>query len=533
MTLHEPAIELVRLRGVTKRYPGVTALDDVDLSVVEGEVHGLIGENGAGKSTLIKVLSGVERSAGEYTFGGEKVELRSPRDARERGISVLHQERHLVPTFTVGENVLLDDILSRRLSVFNKRNVWARSRRYLDLVGLDLDPSDTVDGLSSAQQQLVEIARALSVQARLLILDEPTASLAFHEAADLLRIIDNLRAQRVSTLFVSHKLEEVTEICDRVTILRDGRVVGEGLDPTRLSRDDLVTRMIGRTYVSEAATVRALNESDVALQASGLHGVGSPRPASFVVRRGEILGWYGLVGAGRTELARLIVGAERSKGGSLRVDGHEVSVKSVADALRHHGIGYVTEDRQGEGLFLLHTIARNVSATTWSRLRNRIGFFDPRAETRTAEEYRRSLSIRTPDVSKTVGSLSGGNKQKVSLAKWLVAGPRVLIIDEPTVGIDIATKQEIHDLVTRLADQGVAIVLISSDLPEMIGLADRVLVFRHGEIVADLSNSKDYQLMSALVMQAIIDDRDDVTAPVVRVAEEQPSATLERRASAG
>lgn len=499
--------DLVELSGINKRYPGVAALTDVSLSVRRGEVHGLIGENGAGKSTLIKVLSGTETpQSGTYRFDGETVTVSSPRQAAGLGISVLHQERHLVPTFSIAENVMLDEILASGTRWFDRKRIEDRARPYLEMLGVDFDPAAPVTGLSSAQAQLVEIARALSRESKLLILDEPTASIAVSEAQALLELIRTLRSDGVSVLYVSHKFEEVFAICDRVTVLRDGRNVLNGARTADLGWNELVGHMIGREHVESEIPVRTVDRTVTpALSVTDLVGRGSAVPATFEVAPGEILGWYGLVGAGRTELARVLVGAEKATGGEVRLEGTPAAITSVASALHRHGLGYVSEDRQGEGLFLLHSIARNVSSATWKRIPRKLGvFFDPRAEWARAERYREALSIKAASLGQAVGQLSGGNKQKVSLAKWLVAAPRVLVIDEPTVGIDINTKYEIHDLVVRLADEGMAIILISSDLQEMVRLADRICVFREGRIIDELMNEKDYGSVSDRVMSAIL-----------------------------
>jgi ribose transport system ATP-binding protein len=508
---------LVSLSGIWKRYPGTVALADVSLDVRAGEVLGLVGENGAGKSTLIKIIGGVERAdGGVYRIDGEPCDLGSPRAARANGISILHQERSYVPTFTIGENVLLHEVVATRsLSRFKRQAIHERAAQYLDLLGLDLDPAAPVTTLSAGQLQLVEIARALSGDARLLVLDEPTASIALQEASTLLRVVRDLRDRGVSVLYVSHKLEEIFDVCDRVSVLRDGANVGTA-PMSELSKDSLVGMMVGREHVAESLPIRNAIADESVLEAHELERAGSGARASFRLRRGEILGWYGLVGAGRTELAHLLIGAEAPTGGEIRIRGQAVRVKSVAQALQKYRLGYVSEDRQGEGLFLMHSITRNISAATWRRVRSRVGLLDIARERERAEEWAQRLAIRAPTVAQLVSNLSGGNKQKVSLGKWLAANPELLIIDEPTIGLDIRTKYEVHNLIVRLANQGMSIIVISSDLVEVVRLVDRILVFRDGAVVGEHENAKVYDEMSRLVMSDILSGDASTTPPAKR-----------------
>ncbi len=496
---------ILELSEITKTYPGVKALTDVSLSLQPGEVHALLGENGAGKSTLIKIISGVERpDSGSYRLRGNPVDIRNPRQAMHHGISVVHQERNLVPTFTVGENVLLERILGRADRLVDRRRIHADALPFMEMVGLRVAPSQNVGALSTAQQQLVEIARALSVNADILLLDEPTASISLKEASGLLETMRALRARGTSIIYVSHKLEEVFEICNSVTVLRDGRNAGPRLPVAGLRRDALIEMMIGRSYVADALPIRQLEGREAVLEVVDRPSEVTTHGSSFTLRRGEILGWYGLVGSGRTELARAVIGADRVPGGSVAIHGRPARIRSIADALHRWRIGYVSENRQQEGLFLIHSIQRNIAAPVWDRLRRFYSLLLQRDERRLAEEYRRSLDIRTPSVARIVGNLSGGNKQKVSLGKWLAAKPEILFIDEPTVGIDIRTKYEIHQIIYRLGEQGTSVVLISSDMPEMIRLADRILVFKAGRIVGEIANTKGYDEVSRRVMSLIV-----------------------------
>jgi ribose transport system ATP-binding protein len=498
-------VPVLELEGITKTYPGVRALSEVSLSLQPGTVLALLGENGAGKSTLIKIISGVEPpDSGIYRLFGRPADIHYPRQAMKAGISVVHQERSLVPTFTVAENVLLERVVGDSHHLISRRQVHADALPFMDQVGLHVSPARGVATLSAAQQQLIEIARALSADAKILLLDEPTASISLKEASALLATIRSLRDRGTAIIYVSHKLEEVFEICDTVTVLRDGRNAGPQLSLAGLPRDRLIEMMIGRSHVADALPARTRADRGPALEVIDRSSEATARTSSFTLYRGEILGWYGLVGAGRTELARSVIGADRITGGMVKVGGRPARIRSLADALHRFRIGYVSENRQQEGLFLIHSIQKNIAASVWERLRRRSRLLFAKDERRLAEEYRRTLDIRTPGVARLVGSLSGGNRQKVSLSKWLAATPDILFIDEPTVGIDIRTKYEIHLVIHRLAEAGISVVLISSDMPEMIRLADRILVFGGGTIIGELPNSRNYDDMSRRIMSLII-----------------------------
>jgi ribose transport system ATP-binding protein len=523
---------VLELSEISKGFPGVQALDRVSLTLRRGEVQGLLGENGAGKSTLIKIITGVYRAdSGNYRIDGRDANIASPRQAFAHGIGVVHQERSLVPTFTAGENVLLERIVGRAWQRIDRERIHREAQPYMERVGLHIRPSHRVESLSPAQKQLIEIARALSLNTRILLLDEPTASISLNEADALLETIRGLRRQGVSILYVSHKLEEVFAICDSVTVLRDGRNAALTSPIAELDRDQLIARMIGRSQANAPLPTRHPADGIAVLEVSGLHSADSPIPATFSLAKGEILGWYGLVGAGRTELARAVIGADRVSGGTIRVKGTEVQIGSVAAALHRWRIGYVSENRQEEGLFLAHAVDRNVSATVWNRLRRTLGLLDLDAERRTAERYGESLGIKMVSVRQTVGNLSGGNQQKVSVAKWLAANPEILIIDEPTVGIDVKTKYELHQLILQLAENGMSIILISSDMPEMVRLADRILVFRSNRIVADLPNDHDYDAMSPEIMRRIVGASAlDAAPPSPAAAKPAATAPVEGRA---
>ena len=498
---------VLELRGVSKHFGGVVALDGVSLSVRRGEVHALLGENGAGKSTLIKVIAGVHQAdEGTYLLAGEQVHDISPRRAARLGVAVVHQERTLIPAFTAGENVMLNDVLGRALRFVNAAAVEQRAVKYMETVGLDISSHLPAFGLSPAQKQLLEIARALSERSSLLLLDEPTSSLSLTEIRRLMETIRVLTAHGVSVVYVTHKLEEVFEICDRVTVLRDGKNACEGLPVAGMSRDALIELMVGRVAAVPSHRPARSVTADVVLEAKGVQSEQSQVPSSFRLLRGEILGWYGLVGAGRTELARALTGADRRTGGEIVIGGQVVGARSVAGMLEQWKVGYVTENRQEEGLFLIHPVRSNIAATVWRKLRTRSRLLSIAAERAVAEKYRTLLAIRTASIQTSVSNLSGGNQQKVSIAKWLAVSPSILIFDEPTVGIDVKTKNEVHELIRDLAAGGTSLIVISSDLPEIIGLVDRILLFRQGAIVEELANSHRYDEMSEVIMRTVLGD---------------------------
>jgi ribose transport system ATP-binding protein len=493
----------VAVRDAAKAFVGVQALDGVNLSVERGQIHALLGENGAGKSTLIKILTGVHQpDSGTVMLDGVAQKFRTPRDAIAAGIGVVHQERNLITRFSVAENITLEDPPTR-FGLFDTAAAVTATRRWLDLLHLDTDPRTIVSRLSVAQVQLVEIAKALSLESRFLLLDEPTSSLTPHETSTLFDVLRRLAADGVSILFVSHKLEEVFDLCTHVTVLRDGRNACESRPLAGMTRADVVRLMIGRDEAAfKAPAIRARGGAP-ALELRGVATALGHRDIALQAHRGEILGLYGLIGAGRSELARAIMGLSKITGGDVLIDGKPADIRDVTDAVRRHGIGYVSEDRKGEGLILAHDVASNIAATVWHRMRRFLGFVSDRMQESVAAPFVRSLDIRTPSLSQRVGNLSGGNQQKVSVAKWLAAGSRILIVDEPTVGIDIRSKAYLHDLILSLAREGAAVIVISSDMPELVALADRIAVMKEFRIVDTFDNARNYTAASQRIMQAI------------------------------
>jgi len=495
---------LLDIHHVSKSFPGVKALDDVSMSLAAGSVHALLGENGAGKSTLIKIITGLlHPDTGDVVLDGAPTRFNSPREAAAHGIAVVHQERNLVPRFSVGENIMLDRLGKGSLSRIDFAAVNQEAARWLKLLDLDIDPQTPVSRLSVAQMQLVEIGKALSLKSRVLLLDEPTASLTPAESEALFAIIRRLKADSVAILFVSHKLEEVFQICDTVTVLRDGRNVCDSVPLAGLGRQDVVTMMIGRPERISSRAPRPKTAAKPYLELGDFGSAAGHQGIHLSVRPGEIVGLYGLVGAGRSELAKAVLGLYRQTSGTVCIAGAPVHIASVAEALHRHGIGYVSEDRKGEGLILMHSVLDNAGVTVWRRLAGRLGFLASGAIARRIGPVVDKLEVKTPSLRQTIGNLSGGNQQKVSVAKWIAAGVRLLIIDEPSVGIDIKTKAYLHDLIHELAAGGTAVLLITSDMPEMIDVADRILVMDGYRIKGEVENDRNYERVSQAIMTHI------------------------------
>jgi ribose transport system ATP-binding protein len=502
---------VLELKNITKIFPGVRALDNVDFSVKAGEIHALMGENGAGKSTLIKIITGVyKQNEGHMFVHGKEVSFNSPRDAFNAGINVVHQERNLFPTFTVAGNIMIEHSSDRMLKRVNQKEIAKEAEKYIKLVGLNIPPTKSVESLSAGQQQLIEIAKGLSLDAKIILLDEPTSSISVKEAEMLIGLIKKLRDQGISFIFVSHKIEEVMDLADTVTVLRDGRNVrtaGTGdisIPVSDLTRDELITRMVGRTREFKSIETRFFEKSEVALEAKELRSVGSPKPKSFSLRKGELLGWYGLVGAGRTEFAHVLIGSDPAISGEQYIDGRKVRAKSITQTLNKNRICYLSENRKEEGLFLDHNVRSNITSSILRKMRGILIFLNPKKEQEVAQKFVDELHIKTPSLRQTVRNLSGGNQQKVSLSKGLAVEPDILIIDEPTVGIDIKTKSEIHRIMYEITEKGKSVICITSDMPEIVQVADRIVVFKDGAIVGDLVNTKDYDEMSKKIMSLIM-----------------------------
>jgi rhamnose transport system ATP-binding protein len=477
---------ILEIRDVSKRFGSTQALDGVSLSLLPGEIHALLGENGAGKSTLIKIMTGVEQpDAGEIQVDGEAVRIPSALEAQALGVAAIYQEPIIFPDLSVAENIFISHRDRGRIVDYGamRRDAEAVLKR----LAVRLDVGQPARGLTLAEQQTLEIAKALSLRVRVLIMDEPTASLSAHEVRRLFGIVKALRAEGVAVLFISHRMEEVFAIADRVTILRDGRLISSA-PRSEVTPSSAIRDMVGRA-LRELFARTPSEPGDVVLEVDGLAREGAFGGVSFTLRAGEVLGFAGLVGARRTDVGLALFGIAPADDGQIRLDGKAVTIRSPEGALRL-GIAYATEDRHELGLVLSLSIAANVSLPALSRYLTRIGLIRRAAETASARQFMERLNIRAPSVDTAVANLSGGNQQKVVLSKWLNTNPRILILDEPTRGIDVGTKVEVHAIIDQLAHQGMAVVLISSDLPEVLAMSDRILVMREGRQVAMIGRAE-------------------------------------------
>ncbi|WP_414662815.1 sugar ABC transporter ATP-binding protein [Horticoccus sp. 23ND18S-11] len=473
---------VLALRGIRKAYPGVVALDGVDLDLAAGEVHVLLGENGAGKSTLMKIISGaVRRDAGEILVDGAAVDLDGPRHAQALGIGIIYQEFNLIPHLRAGENILLGREPSLVPGVIDQRALMRDAQRQLDELGVAIDARAVVSRLSVAQQQMVEVAKALSLNARVLIMDEPTSALTEQEIKELFAAIRRLRARGVAIVYISHRMEELFAIGDRVTVLRDGRHVGtRAIGETTMS--ELVRLMVGRDLKDQFPKQRAAVGEEV-LRVEHLRRDGVLHDINFALRRGEVVGLAGLMGSGRTELARAVFGADAIDGGRVLIRGEERTIASPRDAI-DLGLGLLTEDRKQQGLVLVLSVQENMCLPSVGRF-SRGGVMQPARESEATARRIQELRIKTPGPHQRVVHLSGGNQQKVVLGKWLCTEADILIFDEPTRGIDVGAKVEIYQLMNQLAARGAAILMISSELPEILGMSDRILVMHAGRIAGE------------------------------------------------
>lgn len=482
--------DLLKLVGICKSFPGVRALHNVHMEVQKGEVHALLGENGAGKSTLMKILSGAyTRDSGEIYWEGQKIEIHNPREAQRLGIGIIYQEFNLVPQLSIAENVWIsrEPMKNKAIDLLDWPEMYSRTQKLLDDMNLDLDPRRPVAGLGVAHQQMVEIAKALSLDAKLLIMDEPTSALADAEINQLFTIIRKLKERGVSVVFISHHLDEVLEICDRGTILRDGEFI-KTIPMQNTTQEELIQLMVGRSLDQQYPKVVS-RRGEEALRVEGLNRQKTLRNISFSAYTGEILGIAGLVGAGRTELVKAIFGADKIDSGKIYVFGKEVKIMSPENAISA-GIGLLPEDRKQEGLVLLLSVLHNVSMSSLDKLKNSIGLLRLKEEKVTVGDFVQKLRIATPGIGQKVQNLSGGNQQKVVLAKWLAGKSRILIFDEPTRGIDVGAKVEVYNLMNSLVENGNAVIMVSSEMPELLGMSDRILVMHEGHIVTEIDRAK-------------------------------------------
>ncbi len=475
---------VLEMRHIRKTFPGVVALDDVDFELRRGEVHILLGENGAGKSTLMKILSGAyHKSTGQIFLEGAEVEIKNPRHAQTLGISTIYQEFNLIPHLSVGENIFLGREPARLPGLIDQRTIFQEATRALSALGLTLSPRKLVKELRVAEQQMVEVAKALSLDARILIMDEPTAALTEHEIGELFATIRRLKDKGQSIIYISHRMEELFEIGDRVTVLRDGRSVGT-YKVRNIDKSELIRLMVNRELTELFPKEKATRGQEV-LRVEGLGTKGGLKDISFSLHKGEVLGIAGLLGAGRTELARAIFGLDKIATGTIYVKGESQKIDSPRRAI-NCGIGFLTEDRKSQGLVLPLSVKANLCLSSVDKF-SRWGIMDTKQEQRATGRYVKELRIRTPSIDQRVVFLSGGNQQKVVLSKWLCSQADVFIFDEPTRGIDVGAKAEIYQLMNRLTASGVAIIMISSELLEVLGMSDRILVMRGGRITGEFS----------------------------------------------
>ena len=488
---------ILEMKGIRKEFPGVVALDNVSFSVKPGVIHALIGENGAGKSTLMKVLNGVyQANAGEIYINGKKVELNGVKEAQAAGISIIYQEFNLINTLSVAENIFLGRYNGRNTIAW--KELKQKAAALLADLGFNFDVNKEVGKLSTAEKQLVEIAKALSLDAHIIVMDEPTSSLTEKEVDMFFPIIERLKEKGITVIYISHKLDEIYRLCDDVTIMRDGQVTGNAAVKD-ITRDRIIELMVGRSLDMEYPP-RTAKPGEPILEVKNLSRRQQLKDISFTLHRGEILGFAGLVGAGRTELAEAIFGADPADSGEIILKGEPVKIRSTLQA-KNLSIGLVTEDRKETGLVLAMDVTENTTITDLKTVSKGI-ILDRKAEEKVAQKYVDSLKTKTPSLHQKINNLSGGNQQKVAVAKWLYSNSDVLILDEPTRGIDVGAKFDIYCLMNELTEQGKAIIMISSELPEVLGMADRVLVMHGGQIKGELTGE---EMTAERVMKLAID----------------------------
>ena len=492
---------ILETKNIIKDFPGVRALDNVSFYLKEGEVLGLVGENGAGKSTLMKILSGAypfPSYSGEIFWKGKKCEFSRPKDSEETGIAIIYQELNLIPKLTVAENIFLGrEPTVGKTGIISWKRLFNQAKELLNLLNISIAPDENIENLSIGKQQMVEIAKALSYDARILILDEPTSALTDHEIESLFKMINSLRERGVSMVYISHKLDEIFEITDRVTVLRDGKTVGSKLT-AELTRQELIAKMVGRDikdmYPKQTVQINeaVLEVKDFFVNHPFLLGEKVVREVNFQARKGEVLGIYGLMGSGRSELLTAIFGSfPADSAGEVCIEGKRTDIRSTHQAI-DYGLGLVTEDRKLFGLVLGMGVGENVTLSSLEKL-SWYQIIRKQQEHEVIEKYTQSLKIKTPSSETTVGTLSGGNQQKVVIAKWLATDPKILLLDEPTRGVDVGAKVEIYQIINGLTKKGVAVVMVSSDLPEILGMSDRILVMHEGRMVKEFLEGESTQ----------------------------------------
>ncbi len=478
---------LLQLDGISKSFSGINVLDKVKLEMKAGSVIGLAGENGAGKSTLMKIITGVySKDEGRLQLRGEEKTFNTPRQAMDAGIAIIHQELNLLPDLSVAENIFLGREPKGYLGLINQLMMREKTMQLMQRLNQKISPDKTVGNLSIAQQQMVEIARALSFDADVIIMDEPTDALSERESEILFQVVNDLKSQGKALAYISHRLQEIFKLCDEVAVLRDGSMVHIG--PTQdIDEDELIRHMVGRT-LSEKYPYTAAAPGDTRLRVEHIHAPGV-NDFSFSARAGEVIGFSGLAGAGRTELARALYGMTRISQGVVEIDGTVVSIHTPGDAV-NAGVGYVTEDRKGEGLIQDHGLRSNMTLSALPLFQTKYGLIDRRREIHAVHKYVEAFSIKMQSSEMPIAQLSGGNQQKVSIAKTLIPDPRIIILDEPTRGVDVGAKREIYLLIQQLKEQGLCILLMSSDLPEILGISDRIMVVARGHVSAEFTREE-------------------------------------------
>ncbi len=480
-------ISYLQFEGITKNFPGVLALNDINFGVEEGTVHALVGENGAGKSTLLKILSGLyQPDKGIIRLNGQSQVFQSTSDAIKAGIAVIYQELNLVPEMTVAENLLLGH-MPEEFGFINKKGMRDKAIKQLAILEENIDPSAKVGTLSIAQRQMLEIAKALIRDAKVIAFDEPTSSLSDREVQKLFEIINELKRQDRVILYVSHRLKEIFGVCDMVTVFRDGVKVETFNDTKKISQDILINRMVGRS-ITDIYNYSIHTHGEPILEVEDLMGHGLSEPVNFSVSKGEVLGIFGLVGAGRTELLKLIYGAIKSKTGKIKLHSKEIKIDNPSQAIQN-GIVYCPEDRKKEGIIAIRSVKENINISI-RRLIARLGFINEKKDNENAKQFVEKLNIKTPSINRLARDLSGGNQQKVILARWLSEKIKVILFDEPTRGIDVGAKSEIYSIISQLAHQGIGIVVVSSELPEILGISDRIIVMRQGKMHTSLKHDE-------------------------------------------
>ncbi len=485
----EKNIPFLEMKGISKTFPGVKALEDINLSLYKGEVLALLGENGAGKSTLMKILSGVyQKDDGKVIIQGTEVDIKNVKEAEKLGISIIHQELSVLPNLTVAENLFLgNEKINKLTKKLDRKAMNSMCKDYLKQIGCNVEPDEYVKNISIGEMQMLEIVKAISKNSNVIVMDEPTTALTDTETENLFKVVQMLKSKNIAIIYISHRLDEIFTICDRINVLRDGKYVGE-VKVKDVTKDDLITMMVGRKMEEQYPYKEPTNVTPI-LKLKDICLEGVLKSINLEVRAGEILGMSGLMGAGRSEVAKVIFGEYKKTSGSIEINGKQVNINCPKDAI-NNGIAYLSEDRKKEGLILPLSVKENMTLASLDKFEKKMFRINKADEKNIVDEHIKKLSIKTPSQDQLIKNLSGGNQQKVIIAKWLIQSPKVLIIDEPTKGIDVGAKKEIYDVLNTLKAEGKAVIMISSDMPEVLGISDRVVVMHEGRITGELSRKE-------------------------------------------